>query len=70
MLKTLIQPPRKAEPNEESDDVLDLIGAAKFLRLSDKTTRELAKAGDLPAKRLGNQWRFSRRKLLDHVRGE
>jgi excisionase family DNA binding protein len=68
MLKLNTPPPLRTDG--EADDVLDLIGAAKLLRLSDKTTRELAKAGDLPATRLGNQWRFSRRMLLARVRGE
>lgn len=32
--------------------------AAKFCRVSNKTIRRWIKAGDLPAARLGNQWRI------------
>ena len=50
-------------------DVLTLAEAAKLLKLCEKTAGRLAKSGDLPAKRVGNQWRLSRRAVLAHIEG-
>jgi excisionase family DNA binding protein len=38
--------------------VWDCIEAGAFLRLHPKTIKRLARAGDLPAMRIGNRWRF------------
>lgn len=63
MLTTMKRPQFEA-------DVLTLAEAAKLLKLCEKTTGKLAKSGDLPARRVGNQWRLSRRAVLAHIEGE
>lgn len=52
---------------DEPPEVLTLEEAAAFMRLSVPTMRRLAEAGDVPSSKLGNQWRFSRRALLQRL---
>jgi excisionase family DNA binding protein len=44
-------------------DVLTLEEAASFLRCSPDTVRRRARAGELPAAKLGRAWRFRRAEL-------
>lgn len=52
---------RPAEPHE----VLTLEQAAKLLRVAPEVVAELAEAGELPGRKLGDAWRFPRAALLD-----
>ncbi|MCW2632782.1 MAG: binding domain protein excisionase family [Pseudonocardia sp.] len=52
------------------DDVLTIRETASFLKLSDQHVRRLAEAGELPGRKLGDRWRFSRQALLRHLEGE
>lgn len=69
MLKFQTTPKRREVPREPLD-VLDLQEASRLLRLSDKTLRSLAVAGEVPARRVGSQWRFSRRALMAYLEGD
>lgn len=51
------------------DDVLTLESAAELLKCHPNTLSEWAKAGHVPARRLGSSWRFRRSALLDHIWG-
>ena len=51
-------------------DVLTVEQAAELLQLSTKTLKRLAHAKRLPSRRVGNQWRFSRRALMDWIAGK
>lgn len=64
----LMQP--RSRPEQDPGDVLTLAEAAKLLKVCEKTTGKLAQTGELPARRVGNQWRFSRRAVLAHLEGE
>ncbi|MDP8927935.1 MAG: helix-turn-helix domain-containing protein [Actinomycetota bacterium] len=46
-------------------DVLTAEEAAEYLAVSVKTIRQLARAGRLPGRHVGKEWRFSRKALLD-----
>jgi excisionase family DNA binding protein len=46
-------------------EVLTLEEAAALLRVDVEALRDWAEAGDVPGRRLGGQWRFSRGALLD-----
>ena len=46
------------------EEVLTLQEAAALLRLPDESLRERALAGDLPGRKFGEEWRFSRSALL------
>ncbi len=49
-------------------EVLNVEEAALLLSLSPWTVRVLAKAGKLPGRKLGKEWRFSRQALLEYLR--
>jgi excisionase family DNA binding protein len=49
--------------------VLDAVGAASLLKVSTKTVLKLARAGELPARKVGREWRFETTALLDYVAG-
>jgi len=46
-------------------EVLTPEEAAEFLQLSKYTVKDYARKGKIPAKKVGNVWRFSRQALLD-----
>lgn len=48
-------------------DVMDVCQAAAWLKIHPVTLRRLAASGLIPAKKLGNQWRFSRQALFDYL---
>jgi excisionase family DNA binding protein len=51
--------------SDSEREVLTVREAAELLRVGEHTVRALAARGELPARRLGRRWRFSRRALLD-----
>ncbi len=53
---------------EEPDEVLDVRQASKLLKIGVNEVRGLARAGRLPAAKIGRGWRFSRRDLLKWMR--
>lgn len=54
---------------EQKPDVLNALEAAGFLRISEKTLRDLASRGEIPCRRIGREYRFSRTKMLDWLAG-
>jgi excisionase family DNA binding protein len=56
-----------SKPKHLAEPMLDIIDVAETCRVSDKTVRRWIKAGDLPAARLGNQWRIFPRDLKTFV---
>jgi excisionase family DNA binding protein len=50
-------------------EVLDLEGAADLLRLDVDRVAELAESGELPGRRVDDEWRFSREALLKWLEG-
>ncbi len=64
--------PVRVWPNDahQHDDVLSLDEAAALLRVEPDDVREMAEAGEIPARKLGQQWRFSRTALLTWLRAE
>lgn len=46
-----------------SADILTLDEARKYLKISEPTLRKLVNSGDIPGKKCGVQWRFSRKAL-------
>lgn len=49
------------------DDVLNTEQAAELLKLHPTTVSQLARSGQIPARRLGKEWRFRRSALLNSV---
>lgn len=50
-------------------DVLTLEQAAEYLQLNPRTVYDMARKGELPAVKVRNKWRFSRRALEEWVAG-
>jgi excisionase family DNA binding protein len=55
----------RAAPELRGPDVLTLPQLAELLQVDEKTVRSLATAGDLPGRKVGRHWRFSRQAVLD-----
>jgi excisionase family DNA binding protein len=49
----------------EHKEVLSAEEAAVFLGFRVYTIREKARAGEIPGRKVGKEWRFSRRRLLE-----
>jgi excisionase family DNA binding protein len=59
------QPPDHAMSNEAmSDDVLDVPGAARLLRIGRNSVYDLVGRNEIPHRRLGKQIRFSRAAIM------
>jgi excisionase family DNA binding protein len=56
-------------PLAAQPEVLTLEEAADFLRSAPAAVEELALGGELPARRIGGEWRFARTAVLDWLRG-
>jgi excisionase family DNA binding protein len=56
-------------PRETSDDVLTLTELAGLLKLDHDAVLTRVHAGELPGRRFGTKWRFSRRAVLDWLDG-
>jgi excisionase family DNA binding protein len=50
-------------------DVLTVEQAAELLQADPDAVRALAEAGELPARKVGDEWRFLRRAVLDWLGG-
>jgi excisionase family DNA binding protein len=55
----------RAAPEPRGPDVLTVEQLAELLQVDDKTVRALAAKGELPGRKLGRHWRFSRQAVLD-----
>ena len=51
-------------PNEESE-VMTLPEVAELLQSDEESVERLADKGELPGRRIGDEWRFARRAVLD-----
>ena len=56
---------RKSTPADP--DILNRTQAAELLDLNPETVARLARAGKLPARKVGRAWRFSRQRLKDWI---
>jgi excisionase family DNA binding protein len=60
---------RHAFRPDEAPDVFTTAQLAELLQVDVKTVRRLAARGELPGRKLGRHWRFSRRAVLDWLGG-
>jgi excisionase family DNA binding protein len=49
------------------EEILDVAGAARVLGVSTRTVYNLARKGEIPAMRIGREWRFARKNLVEWV---
>ncbi len=64
---SLLQPSREERIAGMDEEVLDVGGAARVLGVSTKTIYKLARTGEIPAMRIGREWRFARKNLIEWV---
>ena len=59
---------RKTTPSPMPDrEILNIDGAAAFLGVSVKTFSKALREGDVPARKVGREWKFSRQALIDWI---
>ena len=49
------------------EEILDVTGAARVLGVSTRIVYALARKGDIPAMRIGREWRFALKNLREWV---
>lgn len=59
---------RKSTPHPMPDqEILNIDDAAAFLGVSVKTFSKVLREGDVPGRKVGREWKFSRRALVDWI---
>ena len=59
---------RKTTPHPMPDhEILNIDDAAAFLGVSVKTFGKVLREGDVPARKVGREWKFSRQALIEWV---
>jgi excisionase family DNA binding protein len=54
---------------ERTKEVLNADEAAEFLGVNPYTIRQKARQGEMPGRKVGKEWRFSRQALLQWLAG-
>jgi excisionase family DNA binding protein len=63
----LVAPAKTMERTNESLQLLTLIEAAQLLHVSTKTLQRMIRSGDLPALKVGGQWRLRESQLISWI---
>jgi excisionase family DNA binding protein len=58
-----------ARPAPGSPDVLTTSQLAELLQVDENAVRDLARRGELPGRKIGRDWRFSRSAVIDWLAG-
>jgi excisionase family DNA binding protein len=58
-----------ARPSAGVAEVLTTAELAELLQVDEKAVRDLARRGELPGRKIGRDWRFSRSAVLDWLGG-
>jgi excisionase family DNA binding protein len=58
---------REGDMEARHKEVLTAEEAAEFLGFNPVTVRQKARLGEIPGRKVGKEWRFSRRRLLEWV---
>jgi excisionase family DNA binding protein len=59
--------PRSERLERMDSEILDVAGAAALLGVSKTAIYGLLKKGELPGRKIGKEWRFTRKNLLAYV---
>ena len=59
--------PRSERLERMDSEIVDVAGAAALLGVSKTAIYGLLKKGELPARKIGKEWRFTRKNLLAYV---
>lgn len=55
---------------KNENEVWTIGEVAEFLRIKPETVRRLAKAGEIPARKLGGNWRFLKSEIINYMWGD
>ena len=58
---------REQRVAQMDDEILDVEGTARALGVSTRTIYNLARKGEIPAMRVGREWRFARKNIIEWV---
>jgi len=58
------------DPLTNSNEILTVEEVASFLRVNKKTVYDAAKRGEIPCKKIGRVYRFSRLAVLESLQGK
>ncbi len=58
---------RQEESEVPRGEILNLTEAARFLGVSTKTFQKVLREGEIPGRKVGREWKFSRRALTDWI---
>ena len=63
---------KESEVSDMTDerDIMTFKQATEYLQIVPKTLYKLLRDGNIPARKIGNRWRFSRRALEEWARGD
>ncbi len=64
---SFLEPSREERMAQMDEEILDVEGVARALGVSTRTIYNLARSGDIPAMRVGREWRFVRRNIIEWV---
>jgi excisionase family DNA binding protein len=53
--------------SEQQKEILNVEEACQLLGISSKTFSKILKEGDIPGRKIGREWKFSRQALIDWV---
>jgi excisionase family DNA binding protein len=67
MQKSTLKRSREQRIAAMDKNILDVEGAAALLGVSTRTIYTLARKGEIPATRVGREWRFARQNLITWV---
>jgi excisionase family DNA binding protein len=66
-MKQRRQAPRTDRIEGMAPEILDVAGAARLLGVSTRTIYKLANDKVIPAAKVGKEWRFSRKRLIEWI---
>lgn len=49
------------------EEIVDTVGLARYLGVSEWTIRRRAESGEIPGFRIGNRWRFSPARVVEEL---
>ena len=67
LLAKLIKNRREDRDVKMDEEILSVEGAARALGVSTRTIYTLARKGEIPAMRVGREWRFTRQNIREWV---
>jgi len=59
---------KKSNMGYSTDEILTIKEASEFLKIGKTTLYKLARGGEIPARKVGREWRFVKDKLIEWIK--